>query len=223
MTAANHLSVPDLPGVDITGSYVTVACFVRNVVDTGGWQTLMGKTGGGAAGQYAMGRAGGGNMFGTLADGVGEDLNTGGAIPLGGTNFMHLCFVKDGSGGPGLQRFYRDGALDASPASSRVIQNTTYALGLGTDNPVGLPGNCEQAECAVWDVALTTPEVLALAKGVKPTLIRLRNLRGYWPLLGLALPEVNLARAGENAATLGGAPAATARQPPGGRWKPFAG
>lgn len=221
MTASARLQIPDLPGVDVTGSYVTVACFIRNLVDNSNWQTIMGKTGGGGAGQYAMGRSAGGAMFGTIADGGGgENLNTGGTIPIAGANWLHICWVKDGSGGGGVQRFYRDGALDASPASTMVIQNTTYVLALGADSTLGLPAQCEMAECAVWNVALTTNEILALAKGVKATLIRLGNLRGYWPLLGLAMPEVNLARSGENAALFTGTPAATTvKAVHGGRWK----
>jgi Concanavalin A-like lectin/glucanases superfamily len=38
------------------------------------------------------------------------------------------------------------------------------------------------ADCAVWDVALTDAEVVALSKGVPPTLIRPSDLTGFWPL-----------------------------------------
>jgi hypothetical protein len=38
------------------------------------------------------------------------------------------------------------------------------------------------AECAVWDRALTAPEIADFLAGVSPTLIAASNLVGYWPL-----------------------------------------
>jgi len=40
------------------------------------------------------------------------------------------------------------------------------------------------AEAAIWDAALTDAEILALAQGDSPLLVRPENLRGYWPLGG---------------------------------------
>ncbi len=40
------------------------------------------------------------------------------------------------------------------------------------------------AEVVVWDVALTDAEILALAQGDSPLLVRPESLRGYWPLGG---------------------------------------
>lgn len=40
------------------------------------------------------------------------------------------------------------------------------------------------AEAAVWDVALSDAEILALAQGDSPLLVRPDNLRAYWPLGG---------------------------------------
>lgn len=45
------------------------------------------------------------------------------------------------------------------------------------------------AEAAIWNVALTDDEVLALAGGVSPTRIRPGSIQAYWPLYGTASPE----------------------------------
>lgn len=42
------------------------------------------------------------------------------------------------------------------------------------------------AECAVWNVSLTTDEIISLSKGFKPTLIRPQSLKYYAPLAGNA-------------------------------------
>ena len=42
----------------------------------------------------------------------------------------------------------------------------------------------EIAECALWNVALTTAEVDSLADGFSPLFIRPNSLIGYWPLGG---------------------------------------
>ena len=42
---------------------------------------------------------------------------------------------------------------------------------------------------AIWDVALTDDEILALAHGALPTSIQLSNLQGYWPLVDDGVDE----------------------------------
>jgi hypothetical protein len=39
------------------------------------------------------------------------------------------------------------------------------------------------AEAAIWNVALLSAEIAALAKGMRPLLIRPQNLVAYWPLV----------------------------------------
>jgi len=52
--------------------------------------------------------------------------------------------------------------------------------------------NGDVAEVAIWNVALTEPELLALANGTNPKLIRPENLVFYAPLYGVDSPEPNL-------------------------------
>ena len=48
------------------------------------------------------------------------------------------------------------------------------------------------AEAAIWDVALTDAEVVILAKGMSPLLMRPQSLVAYWPLIGRTSPEIEL-------------------------------
>lgn len=52
--------------------------------------------------------------------------------------------------------------------------------------------NGRLAEAAVWDVALSDQEVVILALGASPLLVRPQSLRAYWPLIGRYDPEIDL-------------------------------
>ena len=49
------------------------------------------------------------------------------------------------------------------------------------------------AEVGIWNVALTDNEVISLASGNSPLLVRPLSLQAYWPLYGLNSPEPDLA------------------------------
>lgn len=48
------------------------------------------------------------------------------------------------------------------------------------------------AEAALWNVALTTAEIAALAAGVCPLLVRPTSLVSYWPIIGQYSPEIDM-------------------------------
>ena len=51
--------------------------------------------------------------------------------------------------------------------------------------------NCQVAECAVWDAALSDGEVALLAKGVSPITVRPTNIKTYHPVIGKHSPEID--------------------------------
>lgn len=61
------------------------------------------------------------------------------------------------------------------------------------------------AEAGIWNVALSDAEVLTLARGVSPLMVRPEALIAYWPLLGRYAPENDL---------LGGFPLTLSASPP---------
>jgi len=62
------------------------------------------------------------------------------------------------------------------------------------------------ADAAVWNVALSSQEILALSQGISPLLIRPASLVFYAPLWGEMSPELNLRGAGVTLGAAGAAP-----------------
>lgn len=82
---------------------------------------------------------------------------------------------------------YLDGVAGTENTTSRATGGAldTMIVGRGpggTHNP-SQPFNGRIAEAAVWDVALDTAEIAALAKGYKPSQIRPDKLLWYLPLV----------------------------------------
>lgn len=67
------------------------------------------------------------------------------------------------------------------------------------------------ADCAAWNVALTTNEITALAAGMSPLRIRRASLMCYYPLYGFQSPEQDII--GANSMTLSNSPT-QANHPP---------
>jgi hypothetical protein len=89
---------------------------------------------------------------------------------------------------------YRDGIAAGAQTTSRVptgINQNTIGVVSHTSGTLAQPWNGEIAEVGIWDVALTTPEMEALAKGISPLLIRPASLVYYWPILGKYNPEID--------------------------------
>lgn len=82
----------------------------------------------------------------------------------------------------------------------------------GDSTPLALTANCDIAEAAIWDVALTDDEVAQLGRGYAPLMVRPSSLVFYAPLVGYASPELNY---GDSALalTLTGTPAAAPHPP----------
>jgi hypothetical protein len=100
-------------------------------------------------------------------------------------------------------------------------QNTTSVApsGIAYTNIAGLftqPGyNGALADVAIWNVALTDAEVLALANGVSPLRIRTGSLVAFWPLGGGATYLQNFARnSTSRLLTLSGTAPTVANGPP---------
>jgi hypothetical protein len=98
---------------------------------------------------------------------------------------------------------YLNGAQDGNNTSS-------IKSGLSTSTPVQVltfasdpdntaPSNGQHAEVGLWNAALTVDEIMSLAKGTSPAVVRATALQGYWPLWGVANPEPDLSGLANNA------------------------
>lgn len=126
------------------------------------------------------------------------DLPTGVWIHLAGTW---------SSGGP--IRLWRNGVNTASSGNlTFTTPNTAIQPRIGnTAETTPRPVNGRIAEVAIWNVALTANEMIALANGTSPSQVRRSALLGYWPLWGAASPEADLS-GNRNNGTVTGAVAA---------------
>lgn len=70
--------------------------------------------------------------------------------------------------------------------------NVPWIIGDDRTGSVNNPYNGSMADQALWGVALTTAEIVALSKGARPYTVRPASLLGYWPLDGLQSPEPDL-------------------------------
>ncbi len=123
------------------------------------------------------------------------DTNAGSAQLDPGTNAIstgawhHFAWTYGSSGG--LKTFL-DGASDGtSNIGTALLTNYgTTNTGIGYDPANvgrGFPGSI--ADVALWNVALSASEITALARGVRPLMIRPANIIHYMPLDGLSSPE----------------------------------
>jgi hypothetical protein len=128
--------------------------------------------------------------------------------------WYHVALVS----GPSNNRLYRNGTLlGTDSAITPGIGDGTDALRLGHSLSyagAARGGNSKYADVCLWRAALTTEEILGLAKGAPPGSVRPTEYIGHWPLWGLATREVNLARSVLQAVPTGTPAAYTTTQPP---------
>lgn len=188
-TSANYLSVGDVAAIDITGTALTVAAWVRVDALPGVFSGIVSKLNG-ASDAYELGLGTTKPQF-VVADAPGAYDNATFATTLTTGVWHHLAGVKNGTGAGALLG-YLDGVQDVSVTSNKSIVNASAPLTLGARSNADLFLDGRLAEVGIWDVALTAAEILALAKGVSPSLIRRQSLKGFWPLFGTAYPEADL-------------------------------
>lgn len=114
--------------------------------------------------------------------------------------WAHACVVFASSTD---RRAYLNGSSSegTNTTAATPVSMTTTAIGVHTSGVN--PFNGRIGEVGIWNVALTAPEIDALARGVSPRLIRPGNLKGYWPVWGAASPEPDLSGSGFNMSLTG--------------------
>lgn len=102
------------------------------------------------------------------------------------STWAHACGVFASSTS---RAAYLNGGGKGTNATSKVPagMNRTH---IGHPTAVSITGDI--AEVAMWSAALTDAEVAALATGISPLWIQSASLIGYWPVWGIASPEIDL-------------------------------
>jgi len=209
------LDAGDPAALDITGAgAITIAAWIQ--LDTNNVAHPIIYKGGSAAGatQYATYIGATGKLTCLLGDATANSFKEG--LTTLSTGVWHHTVGRRTASGD--YTVYLNGVADAAVTNTtRVIQNTAHPLRLGARaiaTQAWMDGRI--AEAAVWDIALNEDEIMALVKGVCPLLVRPGpSLKGYWPVLGAALPEIDLSEWSNEASTPGSLPAVAYHCPAG--------
>lgn len=123
-------------------------------------------------------------------DGTNNGIATGTTVVAVG-DVVHLCGVFASTSSRSI---YVNGVLETTDTT--VVGNafTPDRFDLATlDNGAGKTDHLEGDlwEWAVWNVALTAPEIAALGKRFAPPLIRPQSLLSYYPMFGNDATEVD--------------------------------
>lgn len=132
--------------------------------------------------------------------GVQRDVDT--SSGFSANTWHHVC-------GVGVSATERTVFLDGGSKATDTQANTPVdldvtALGVlkrGDGDAFFVNGRI--AEAAIWSVALTDAEVLALSLGLHPLRVRRTSIVAYWPTYGLGSPEADLGGAGNNLTVTG--------------------
>jgi hypothetical protein len=198
--AGNHLTMGDVPSVDITGTAITFCCWARQ--DTRPTTRLvMAKANSAGAGQYSMFVGGAGQLSAQLI-GAGV-LGPNGATVITLGVWHHLAVLQDAAAGS----VWLDGIVDGQASGAQTLADTAQPFIVGTRAGDDLPWDGLLADVAMWDTTLHNGEMAALARGVSPLAVRPTRLRGYWPLWALGSPEPDLAGKGAPGTLVGAVPA----------------
>jgi hypothetical protein len=150
---------------------------------------------------YSEGEPAGNNYVSCGMDSGGRAIHDAKA-PSGGTattaqssttistgSWGHICAIKNS--GSSRDVYLNGGGKGTSTTSLGGQSTTNSQIGLLTLGSNFSPCNGDIAEVAIWNVALTAGEALALGSGASPLTIRPASLIRYWPFLGINSPEPN--------------------------------
>ena len=124
------------------------------------------------------------SISGPIPGGVGGQENfVAGAVSL--NTWQHLAGVYTASNS---RRAYWNGIASAAPATNNYVPSRINRLLIGLDRVTSPQTTDYQhvgriAEVGIWNAALTADEVLSLAHGMSPELVRPQSLVFYAPLL----------------------------------------
>lgn len=82
-----------------------------------------------------------------------------------------------------------------------VIETTSHTVSSNMSNAIqyinqdtsgGDEGNGRRSWVTLWNVGLTSNEILSLAQGLCPIRVRLGNIKACWPIWGIHDPEIDI-------------------------------
>ena len=201
---ANFLQIGDVAAIDLTGTDITVSCWVYfdTVAAAVGLVTKYGNTAG--TRQYALELTAAAKADFITNNGAGGQAAAVGATTVTAGRWHHICGVQNSTDA----FVYLNGTQDGTDANQQTMVNTSAVLDFGKYSVNGFPLDGRMQDVAIWATPLSGGEVASLAAGAIPTSIQASLIRGYWPLCGLFDPEPDLV-SGNGASVNGTVPAAS--------------
>lgn len=119
-------------------------------------------------------------MARSAAGGTANDAQCLTAMSL--ATWYHCCASFDVTTGTD-RAIYLDGGSKVTATTNRAAAGLdTFAIGRVQTSAPAQPADGMIAHLAVWNVILTDGEVLHLARGTDPRMVRSESLQGYWPM-----------------------------------------
>lgn len=209
-TSGNYLVISNPSGpLDVTGTVLSISAWIK-LDGTGADQDIITKAGTGATTfQYVLGVTSTARLRVAIGNSAGIDLADG-STPLSTGVWYHVYLYKNGTGASALGSFL-NGSLEAAVTSNRAIQDTANDVLIGARDPTVNNFNGRIAEVAVWNIALGSTRIAALAKGASPLRVAPYNLAAYYPLWTSDAAR-DMSGNGQHMSTAGSSP--TANHPP---------
>lgn len=186
---------------NLTGTAITMHAWI-NADTVTGTRHVCGRWGNAIARRQTLIQINSSKVLVAVGDAAGND-NVSGATNVS-TGVWHPIGMRKNGTGAGALSAWLDGSSNGSTTSNRSAQSLGAVTGtqwrVGLDSNSTNPFDGRIAEVAAWTVALSDAEMVALAKGVCPLLIRRADLKIYTPIwaVGASTDEVDFSGAGLN-------------------------
>jgi hypothetical protein len=180
ITTSVLAAATDVAHLDLQGA-MTIHAWVH--LDSVASGAILAKYVSGAAGGQYLFRANSGRVGLFMLDGADaghEALSTAGSLRAG---IWHSVVGRSkGAIGAGALSAFVDGRFEGTDTLPSSNPNNATVVRIGRDGTGTQQLDGRVAHAAIWNTALTQNEIIDLARGVSPLLIRPGNLAGYWPL-----------------------------------------
>lgn len=134
-------------------------------------------------------------LYGTIQINAGSVARAESSISVSQDTWQHGVATYRRVSGDNVATVYLNGGNSGTDTAVSVDAPDSWSrttIGAQADQNAGNYWSGRIGEAGVWNVELTTGEIVLLSLGCSPLLVRPQNLIAYWPLIGRTSPEVDL-------------------------------
>ena len=195
----HYLSVAAVP---VSSLPISMACWF-NSTTTAANQTLMGLAVSGTQTDWSLRARGNvaGDPVTARSQVASSSVNADTSAGYTANVWHHACAVFAST--TSRAAYLNGGSKGTETSSSSPSGVNRTAIGIDAFDLASAATDGRIAEAAMWNVALTDADVLSLAAGASPLLVRPEGLVAYWPLIGRTSPEIGLKSSANNLTVTG--------------------